>query len=123
MRWGHVVALVAAVSASACVVTAPEAGVSGHYLGYVHLRAAQADDRQAFTATQVDVMGAWIETDGPTGGISNLGAGARRTDRVAVPLDCRLAIVVRDAAEMAAARQLIATLEHDACTIDATGRP
>jgi hypothetical protein len=112
----------AAAFTAGCVVAAPAPGLSGHYVGYVHLR-ARAPASKTFSAVRIEALGAWLETDAATGGLSSLGAGFRRTERIAVPLDCRLAVVVRDPTQMAAARDLINSLEDGACAIDATEAP
>ena len=50
-----------------------------------------------------------------------VGVGFRRTERVEIPKDCRLAVIVRNGSELAEARALAATMEGGGgCVIDAT---
>lgn len=108
----------AAVLPGGCVVAPGAPGVSGHYLGYVRLEAPDASG--AGRVSRVDTLGAWAEPASTTGGPASLGLGFRRTERVSVPLDCRIAIIVRSEAQMADARTLVQSLEgQPACAVNA----
>ena len=115
---GLVGALVLAVSGG-CVIAPGTAGVDGHYLGYVRLR--DGTNGAAGRVSDVNTLGAWLETDPATGSAESLGVGLRRTERVLIPLDCRFAVIVRSPADLADARALVQSLQgRQACAINAT---
>jgi hypothetical protein len=108
----------AALLLSGCVVAPGAPGVSGHYLGYVRLEAVDAAN--AGRVSRIDTLGAWAEPASATGGPGSLGLGFRRAERVAVPLDCRIAVIVRSEAQMAQARDLVQSLEgQPVCAVNA----
>lgn len=108
----------AAPGLAGCVVSAGPAGLDGHYLGYVRIVAPPATEAGG-RLDRAAVLGAWVEADRTFGGAA--GAGFRRIERVEIPKDCRLAVIVRNGSELAEARALAATMEGGgACAIDAT---
>jgi len=107
-----------AVPLGGCVIAPGAAGVDGHYLGYVRLKPGAAPE--GGRVSDVETLGAWLEPASRTGGPGSAGLGYRRAERVAVPLDCRIAVIVRSEAQMADARTLIQSLEgRQACAVNA----
>lgn len=101
-----------------CVVPTGPAGLDGHYLGYVRIVAPPATEPGG-RLNRAATLGAWIEVDRTSGGAA--GVGFRRIERVEIPTDCRLAVIVRNESELAEARALAATMAGGgACAIDAT---
>lgn len=119
----HTVSWIAAVGLTApglagCVVSAGPAGLDGHYLGYVRIVAPPTTEPGG-RLNRATALGAWMEVDRTFGGAA--GVGFRRTQRVEIPRDCRLAVIVRNGSELAEARALAATMEGGGgCAIDAT---
>ncbi|RZJ28462.1 MAG: hypothetical protein EON85_08905 [Brevundimonas sp.] len=108
----------AGVALSGCVVAPGSAGVNGHYLGYVRLKADEATN--GGRVSDVDTLGAWLEPGSRSGAPTSVGLGFRRAEQVAVPLDCRIAVIVRSEAQMAEARALVQSLEgRQACAVNA----
>lgn len=107
-----------ALSLGGCVIAPGAAGVDGHYLGYVRLKPGES--AEGGRVSDVETLGAWLEPASRTGGPASAGVGYRRAQRVAVPLDCRIAVIVRSEAQMAEARTLIQSLEgRQACAVNA----
>lgn len=107
-----------AFSLAGCVIAPGAAGVDGHYLGYVRLKPGAA--AEGGRVSDVETLGAWLEPASRTVGPGSAGLGYRRAQRVAVPLDCRIAVIVRSEAQMAEARTLIQSLEgRQACAVNA----
>ncbi len=109
------------VSLAGCVIAPGAPGVSGHYLGYVRL---QGDDAPTGgRVSDVETLGAWLEPGSHGGAPGTVGLGFRRAEQVAVPLDCRIAVIVRSEAQMAEARALVHALEgRQACAVNAATR-
>ena len=111
----------AGASLAGCVIAPGAAGVSGHYLGYVRLQGDGAPSGGRVSG--VETLGAWLEPGSGGGAAPALGLGFRRAEQVAVPLDCRIAVIVRSEAQMAEARALVHSLEgRQACAVNALDR-
>lgn len=119
MRWRAT--LVLAGGLAGCTL-APGEHVHGHYFGYVRI-VAPAGAPEGGVRKQVESVGAWIEVDPASSQLDSAGVGFRKSERLIIPLDCRLAVIVRNEAQLAAARDLFQALEgREACAIDATER-
>lgn len=117
MRWGAMLVLMGGLGA--CTI-GPGEQVRGHYFGYVRVVEPAAGPERA-ERTQVETVGAWLELAPMSPQIDSLGLGLRRAKRTVLPMDCRLAIIVENEAQLSAARELVRSLEgRDACAIDAT---
>jgi hypothetical protein len=117
--WTIVAVLTGSGLAACFTVPAPQ-GADGHYVGYVRLAPAAGGEGGGGMG-RVASFGAWLEMDPASRGPESLGLGFRRAERVVLPLDCRFAIIVKDAEQMSAARELVESLEgKQACAIDAS---
>lgn len=112
---------IAGLSLAGCVIAPGAPGISGHYLGYVRLQGDGAPT--GGRVSDVQTLGAWLEPGSRSGVPGALGLGFRRAEQVAVPLDCRIAVIVRSDAQLAEARALVYALEgRQACAVNAATR-
>ncbi len=90
----------------ACTSTPEDARRDTLHFGLVRSFAETNPD--GGTIRDVSVIGVWADASPP-----GLGVGYRRRRELRVPLDCRLAVLVRTDAQLAAVRPLLATLAAD----------
>lgn len=83
--------------------------VVGRYVGFVEVLepAPVAGTAAGVRQTRVRTLGGWLEVSPGVGGVESLGAGWRSSQRLIVPKDCRLVIIVRSEAEMASVKTLL----------------
>jgi hypothetical protein len=95
--------LIALASISGCAsvaTTEPNGSLVRHYLGYVKVAIPQAAGRGAVYISDVSAVGLRIAS-GHDGGIwSGIGVGYSRDRQVVVPLDCRVALLVANQAQL-----------------------
>jgi hypothetical protein len=95
--------LIVLASISGCTSVAtiePNGSLVRHYLGYVKVAIPQAAARGAVYTSDVSVVGLRIAS-GHDGGIgSGIGVGYSRDRQVVVPLDCRVALLVANQAQL-----------------------
>jgi hypothetical protein len=94
-----------------CAVQGTNETVVGRYFGFVEVRSdpPPGDTASGVRHVRVRTLGGWLELSPDAGGVESVGAGWRSSDRLVVPNDCRLVIIVRNDAELASARALLDT--------------
>lgn len=104
-------ALVAGSALSGCAVQGTNERVIGRYFGLVEVRSdlPAGDTAPGVRRTRVRSLGGWLELSPGAGGVEAVGAGWRESDRLFVPNDCRLVIIVRNDADLASVRTLLDT--------------
>ena len=109
--------LVAAGFLAGCVSHADDGRVTAHYLGYVQIVTTPASAWGVET-TGARTVGGWWDVEPNSGRLQSTGLGYRQVERVALPPDCRLTILVTTNEQLAAVETLIATYaENDACAV------
>lgn len=100
-----------------CTSHADGGRVTAHYLGYVRIVTAPGPPWSG-EATNARTLGGWWDVEPNSGRLQSTGLGYRQTERLALPPDCRLTILVTTDEQLAAVETLIATYaENDACAL------
>ncbi len=89
----------------------PDGSLVRHYLGYVKVSIPQAAAHKAFYTSDVSVLGVRLG--------NGIGVGYSRDRQVVVPLDCRIAVLVANQAQLDDAVARLPTLfsKGDICAV------